>query len=139
MPVRDRYHQSVKNALIKDEWTITDDPLHLKYGKKDMYVDLGAERLIAAEKGTQKIAVEVKTFGSASEVTDIEQAVGQYFVYLAVMSQDHPDRTLYIATHEDVFFDLFEEDPLGKLLLEDYKIPFIVFNPKQEVIVRWIL
>lgn len=57
MPVRDRYHQSVKNALIKDGWTITDDPLHLKWGKRDMYVDLGAEKLIAAQKEGQCIAV----------------------------------------------------------------------------------
>lgn len=139
IPVRDRYHENVKNALIKDGWTITNDPLHLKYGKKDLYVNLGAERLIAAQKDTQKIAVEVKTFGSISEMLDIEQAVGQYFVYLAVMSQKDPNRKLYVATHEDVFFDLFEEDPLGQLLLEDYKIPFIIFNPTQEVIVKWIL
>ncbi|WP_308189114.1 element excision factor XisH family protein [Nostoc mirabile] len=38
-PVRDRYHENVKNALIKDGWTITDDPFHLKWGKRDMYVD----------------------------------------------------------------------------------------------------
>jgi XisH protein len=59
MPAKDRYHQSAKNALIKDGWIITHDPLHLKWGKRDMYVDLGAEKLIAAEKAGQRIAVEV--------------------------------------------------------------------------------
>ncbi|MFN6535902.1 MAG: element excision factor XisH family protein [Nostoc sp. EkiNYC01] len=59
MPARDRYHQNLKNALIKDGWTITDDPFHLKWGKKDLYVDLVAEKLLIAEKGTQKIAVEI--------------------------------------------------------------------------------
>ncbi|GAX45208.1 XisH protein [Tolypothrix sp. NIES-4075] len=77
MPARDRYHKNVKNALIKDDWTITDDPLHLKWGKKDLYADLGAQRLLVAEKGVQKIAVEIKTFGGDSEVADIEQAIGQ--------------------------------------------------------------
>lgn len=52
MPAQDIFHDSVKNALIKDGWTITDDPLYLDYGGIDMYVDLGAEKLIAAEKGT---------------------------------------------------------------------------------------
>ena len=136
--MRDRYHDNLKNALIKDEWTVTDDPLHLRYGKKDMYVDLGAERLLTAEKGNEKIAVEIKTFGGLSEMTDLERAVGQYFVYLAVINQNQIDRRLYIAVHEDVFIDLFEEDPLGQLLLEGYKIPFIIFNPELEVIVRWI-
>jgi hypothetical protein len=36
MPARDRYHDQVKNALTKDGWTITDDPLHVRWGKKDM-------------------------------------------------------------------------------------------------------
>jgi hypothetical protein len=52
MPAKDRYHQTVKNALIKDGWTITNDPLHLRWGNKDMYVDLRAERLFSAEKGS---------------------------------------------------------------------------------------
>ena len=55
------------------------------------------------------------------------------------MSQKDPSRKLYVATHEDVFFDLFEEDSLGNLLLENYKIPFIIFNRTQEIIVKWIL
>jgi hypothetical protein len=75
MPARDRYHDQVKNALIKDGWTITDDPLHVKWGRKDMYVDLGAERLLAAEKGERKIAVEVKSFLGPSEMSDLEQSV----------------------------------------------------------------
>ena len=28
MPAKDIYHDTVKNALIKDGWTITHDPLH---------------------------------------------------------------------------------------------------------------
>ena len=51
----------------------------------------------------------------------------------ALMSRNYPDRVLYIAVHEDIFTDVFEEEPLGKLILEDYKIPLIVFNPKREV------
>lgn len=107
MPTRDRYHENVKNALIKDGWTITDEPLHLKYGKRDLYVDLGAERLLAAEKDDQKIAVEIKTFGSASKMTDLEQAVGQYLAYLFVLHRIEPDRALYLAVHDEVFADLF--------------------------------
>jgi hypothetical protein len=46
MPARDIYHSIFKNALIKDGWTVTHDPLKLQWGKKDLYVDLGAEKLI---------------------------------------------------------------------------------------------
>lgn len=57
MPARDIYHDAVKNGLIQEGWIITDDPLHLKWGQKDMYVDLGAKQLLAAEQGSKKIAV----------------------------------------------------------------------------------
>ena len=62
MPARDIYHETVKNALIKDGWTITHDPLVLRWGTTDVYVGLGAEQLLAAEKRGQKIAVEIKSF-----------------------------------------------------------------------------
>ena len=62
MPAKDIYHETVKNALIKDGWTITHDPLVLRWGTTDVYVDLGAEQLLAAEKNEQKIAVEIKSF-----------------------------------------------------------------------------
>ncbi len=57
MPAKDIFHNAVKNALIKEGWTITDNPLYLEYGEVDLYVDLGAEKLIATEKYHQKIAV----------------------------------------------------------------------------------
>jgi XisH protein len=138
VPQRDRYHEALKSALIKAGWTIQNDPLHLKWGKRDLYVDLSAERLLVAERGIEKIAVEIKTFGGVSEVTDLQQAFGQYLMYLAVLSRVYPGWKLYLAVHEDVFVDLFEDDPLGQLLLEEYQPLLIVFNPNQEVIVRWI-
>nr|WP_271254365.1 element excision factor XisH family protein [Pseudanabaena sp. Chao 1811] len=59
MPARDIYHNTVKTALEKDGWTITHDPFPLQIGKKRLSVDLGAERLISAEKNLQKIVVEM--------------------------------------------------------------------------------
>ncbi len=137
MPAKDRYHQSVKNALIKEGWTITHDPLHLRWGRKDMYVDLGAERLFSAEKDGRHIAVEIKTFGNISEMLALEQALGQYFVYFAVIAETKPDYRLYLAIHRNVFFDVFEE-PIGQLLLKKYQLSLIVFDPEQEVIIEWI-
>jgi hypothetical protein len=75
MPARNIYHESVKKALLKDGWTITNDPLRLKWGAKDMYVDLGAEKVLTAEKGGRKIAVEIKSFIGPSELYDIENAL----------------------------------------------------------------
>jgi hypothetical protein len=69
--------------LEKDGWTITHDPLTitLEDTSDNLFVDLGAERLIAAEKASRKIAVEVKSFVSGSKMTDLENALGQYTLY----------------------------------------------------------
>ncbi len=49
MAARDIFHEAVKQALIKDGWTITHDPLFLPFGGIDLYVDLGAEKVIAGD------------------------------------------------------------------------------------------
>lgn len=137
MPKLDRYHNVVRRALQKDGWSITDDPLRLRWGKQDMYVDLAAERLLLATKENQQIAVEVKTFGGASSITDAQKSLGQYFTYLSVMKRVDPGRKLYLALHEEAYQDFFTE-PLGEILLSDYGVPLLIFEPNQEVILQWI-
>ena len=137
MPNRDRYHDIVRRALEKDGWLITADPLRIRWGKKDMYVDLAAEKIILAVKDEQKIAIEIKTFGSSSSITDAQKSLGQYFIYLSVLKRLEPERKLYLALHEEAYDDFFSE-PLGEILLSDYKVPIIIFSPEQEVITRWI-
>ncbi|HEY9692392.1 MAG TPA: XisH family protein [Oculatellaceae cyanobacterium] len=137
MPAKDIYHDCVKNALIKDGWIITHDPLSLKWGKKDMYVDLGAEQLLAAQRAEQKIAVEIKSFTGLSEMSDLEKAIGQYIVYHDVLAQVESERKLYLAVSEEVATGLFEE-PIGELLLRNNRVRLIVFDPLTEAIVKWI-
>lgn len=98
---------------------------------------MGAERLLAAEKGGEKIAVEVKGFVSPSEVDDLKNAVGQYILYHDILSRIEPDRVLYLAIREVVYLEIFEE-PIGSILLENDRIRLIVFNPETEEVVKWI-
>jgi hypothetical protein len=137
MPAKDIYHETAKNALIKDGWKITQDPLRLRLGKKDLFIDLGAEKLLAAEKGLEKIAIEVKSFVGPSEVRDLENALGQFILYQNALSIIEPERTLYLAIRETVYVDLFEEE-IGKMLLERNVLKIVSFDPDQEVITRWI-
>src|SRR5206468_10147810 len=97
MAAKDLYHDDVRSALIKDGWTITDDPLRLRWGKKDYYVDLGAEQIIAAELKGRRIAVEIKSFVGPSIVDDMEKALGQYLIYRSILRRRQSDRELYLA------------------------------------------
>ena len=137
MPARDFYHDVVKAALIADGWTITDDPLTLHVGKKDPFVDLGAERLLAADKEGRKIAVEVKSFPGASDVADLENALGQYILYQDILEETEPERLIYLAVPLKVYEDLFQE-PIGQMILRRQRLRLIVFEPRPGVIVQWI-
>src|SRR5205085_1554329 len=74
MPQYDVYHEIVKQALVKDGWTITDDPFIIKFKGERLFADLGAEKSIAATKDTRKIVVEIKVFSGFSRITELERA-----------------------------------------------------------------
>ncbi|MBE9151847.1 element excision factor XisH family protein, partial [Coleofasciculus sp. LEGE 07092] len=116
MARRDIYHDTVKRALQKDGWTITHDPFPLQIGKKRLSADLGAERLISAEKGIQQIVVEVKSFVGQSDVKDLEQALGQYVLYRQVLNEMGIERILYLAVSRPTFNSVFTIE-LGQVLL----------------------
>jgi hypothetical protein len=137
MSARDRYHDCVRNALIKDGWVITHDPLRLPLGKKDLYVDLGAEQLLGAEKGQRRIAVEIKSFLGKSEVEDLEKALGQFVLYRAHLAVREPGRTLFLAVPQIVLEDVFDE-PIGLVILKDQSLHVLGFDPQAEEITRWI-
>jgi XisH protein len=118
MAAKDFYHEHVKTALTKDGWKIADDPYLVEWLGKKLQIDLGAERLIAAEKGTEKIAVEVKSFIGPSKIEDLEDALGQFVLYRFSLKRAAPERMLYLAIHENVYTSIFQH-PDGEALLMD--------------------
>jgi XisH protein len=137
MPAKDRYHDTVKTALIKDQWTVDDKAFKLEVGKRDLFVDLGAEKLLIAQRATRKIAVEVKSFIGASPVNDLEQALGQYLLYEKIMQREHPDRILYLAVRETVYTSFFQEE-IVQIFLETGSPKLLIFDEIQEEIVQWL-
>jgi len=123
--------------LEKDGWTITHDPFPLQIGKKRLSADLGAERLISAEKGLQKIVVEVKSFVGQSDVKDLQQALGQYVLYSQILNEMEIERVLYLAVSQPTFNSVFTIE-LGQILLKNQIVRLIVFDDENEVIVKWI-
>lgn len=137
MPRYDLYHDEVKNALLKDGWTITDDPYILDYKGLRLYADLGAEKLLAAERAEQKIAVEIKVFNSPSQINELQKALGQYNMYRSILRRVNPDRKLYLAIPEEVYQDFFQK-PAIQDIVRDQQIYSIVFDPDREAIAQWI-
>ncbi len=137
MPRRDSDHELVVEALEREGWTITDDPLVLPYGGKEVYVDLGAERVLGAVKEDRRIAVEIKTFIGPSDVHDLEMAIGQYNLYRDILSETDPDRSLYLAIPIHARKGIFS-DPLGHLVIERQQMQIIVFGVSPEEDLQWI-
>ena len=102
MPAKDVFHDLVKVALQKDGWTITHDPYHIDLGFVDLYIDLGAEKLIAATKDNNKIAVEIKTFIASSTITEFHSAIGQYVNYRLALEENDAERLLYLAVPMEI-------------------------------------
>ena len=112
MPKLDIIHYAVKNALIKDGWTITDDPYVIQYRRTTLYADLGAEKPIAAERSGQKLVVEVKSFIGASKIQDLKEALGQYDIYRYLLEETARDRKLYVAVSAIAYKTFFTQDAI---------------------------
>ncbi len=137
MAAKDVFHQVVKSALLKDGWTITDDPLSLQLDSDQVFIDLGAERLIAAQRDNEKIAVEIKSFLAPSSLSEFHTALGQFLNYRLVLREKQPERILYLAVNLETYNDFFSRR-LPRLSIQEYQLKLIIFDPVQEEIVAWI-
>jgi hypothetical protein len=133
---KDIFHDIVKAALQREQWIITHDPLRFKFGDVNFQIDLGAERLIAAERGEEKIAVEIKSFLNPSAITDFYAALGQFLSYRLALIDREPDRILYMAVPLETYQTFFQLD-FTQTAIEAYQILLIVYDPNNEVIVEW--
>ncbi len=136
MSAKDTFHESVKRALEKEQWVITADPLKFKFGNVKFQVDLGAERLVAAERGGEKIAVEIKSFLNPSVITDFYAALGQFLSYRLGLASVEPNRKLYLAVPVDVYKTFFQSE-FTQTAVQQYQVFLIVYDPTNEVIVQW--
>lgn len=136
MPAKDYFHQVVRNALIKDGWVITHDPLTVPFGNINLHIDLGAERLLAAEKGSERIAVEIKNFLSSSVISEFHTALGQFLNYQIVLEENDPERNLYLAIPIDAYREFFSLEITHKII-QRHQVKLLVFSPEQEAITTW--
>lgn len=138
MSAKDKFHNSVKKGLEKEGWIITHDPLQITFGEEDkIAIDLGAERILGAEKAGEKIAIEVKSFLNDSAIFDFHLALGQFLNYQLVLEETEPERVLYLAVPISAYQSFFYRD-LPKASLKKYQVKLLVYDPIKEVINQWI-
>ena len=133
---KDLFHGAVRRALEKEGWTITNDPLFLNFGGVQMFIDLGAEQIMGAERNGEKIAVEIKSFIGFSATTEFNSALGQFLKYKLALEEEEPARTLYLAIPLDAYRSFFSLE-LPRRLVERYQVRLIIYNPKEEEIFKW--
>ncbi|MDY7015261.1 MAG: XisH family protein [Cyanobacteriota bacterium] len=137
MPARDAFHEIVKTALDRDGWVITHDPYHIDLGFVDFYIDLGAERLIAANKNGEKIAVEIKTFLAPSTISEFHTAIGQFINYRIALEEEDADRRLYLAIPLDIYKRFFKY-PFIQTVIQRNQIPLLVYDTEKKEVAQWV-
>lgn len=136
MPARDTFHDVVVEALKKDGWTITHDPFRLEFGQRDVYADLGAERSIGAERGSEKILVEIKSFIGKSDIAEFEKALGQFILYRLLLEDIDPKRKPYLAIPQTTYESLFNHLS-GLKLIKEVGLNLFSYSLEAKRIIQW--
>jgi XisH protein len=135
---KDLFHKAVLESLTNDDWAITQDPYRLVLSKRVLEIDIGAEPIIAAQKGREKIAVEVKSFLKESFIYEFYSVLGQYLVYETFLARQEPDRQLYLAISDEVYALRFEKDDDVLFVCQKYNLKILIFNKLTNQIESWI-
>jgi XisH protein len=134
---KDIYHNHVKEALIKDDWIITHDPYIIRLGGKDgVEADLGAEKMVQAEKDNRKIVVEIKSFLNRSIIYDFHSAYGQFIFYQKALEKFEHHRDLYLAMPVDIFKEFNEKPYFQEFMSTEMRM--LIFDPVTKNIIQWI-
>ncbi|MCC5616230.1 XisH family protein [Nostoc sp. CHAB 5836] len=136
MSAKDFFHNAVKLALEKDGWLITDDPLIFLVDTIEFRLDLGAERLLGAEKEGEKIAVEIKSFLGKSAISEFHTALGQTLNYRSILRKEEPDRILYLAISYEIY-TVFFLIPVIQEIIAEHKLKLLIFESSKEEIILW--
>ena len=131
MPAKDTYHNAVKNALIKDGWTITADPYPLEYEDVELYPDLAIEKLISEDQKQRKIIIEIKSFIRPSLMKDFQNALGQYIVYrdLIQLAQDEYQE-IYLAIKDEIYETFFQRKSI-KAVVKLNQIALVIIDTQK--------
>ncbi len=134
---KDVIHDAVKEALENDGWTVTAEHYTIRYEELTIFPDIAAERMLAAQRGLQKIVVEVKSFLGRSTVYEVKDALGQYVIYQTYLAEVEPERKVYLAISTKTYHDTFQLKAVQRLV-QRFGVLLIVVEIEQKEIAAWI-
>ena len=133
MPVRDKHHEDVIQALEKNGWSIASDPYTIFLPERRLYIDL----LIQSSDGTSRL-IEIKTFNNMdSPLNYLANATGQYFLYRTALNLLEDVMPVYLAVPL-VIYESFLQESLASHHINLMKINLVVYDVEQKVIIQWI-
>jgi hypothetical protein len=135
LPAKDRHHDTVIRALIKDGWKITGEQVKLIVEDRYLWIDIEA----AKTTSDLIVLVEVKEFDDVeSPIETLASAIGKYFLYRAVLAETKIKTPLYMAVTQTAYQGILSEK-IGVLAVSLADVAILVFDPEQEEIIQWIL
>ncbi len=134
MPAKDRHHDAVKHALVKDGWRVLREQVFIKYEDRHIWLDLLAER-----SSDESVALfEVKGFEDlGSPVEALEAALGQYVLYQAILEALDNAIPLFLTVPKEAYVT-FLSQPFSQVGLHKAGVKLLIFDPAKEEIVQWI-
>jgi len=133
---KDKIHDAVLNALVKDGWSITADPFTIVFEELRVFADLTAERLLSARQGKREIAIEIKSFLGPSPVHDLEVALGQYVLYRCLLRATASQCELYLDVSQDAHDKVFRQVAVEYVVAQEH-LRLVVIDVEDEVVVSW--
>lgn len=134
---KDIIHESVKQALINDGWTIVADPYPLQYAEFSLRADLAAERTFQTEGNVRRIIVEVKSFVGLSFIHQFQQAIGQYSMYRDAIEMNGLSYEVYLAVSAQAYQDNFHQTAVQNSI-EKHRLQLVVVDIDEDQVLAWI-
>ena len=135
---KDIFHDNVREAIRKEGWIVTAEQWRIDLEVTYLEVDLMAENLLIADKGGEKIAVEVKSFVQKSIIYTFHEAIGQYLDCQSALKEIDPNRIVFLALPIAAYNnEVFQGRFIQKRLREE-NINLIVFDPITNTVEKWI-
>jgi hypothetical protein len=134
LPAKDRYHDTVKHALVKDSWTITGEHVKIGIENRALYIDIEA----TSASAHMVVLIEVKELEDVlSPIEALAHAYGKYALYRLALDDAGRDINLYLAVTQAAYQGILSEK-IGKLAIANAQIALMIFDPEREEIVEWI-